>query len=140
TQNQQWLLENRQKSEKNVLSLFKSMSICHLRPALYEICQSSRLSSRWEGLPLVLLEAMGMGAAVIGTGIESIQEVVRNHENGEVVQVEDAESLAISLKQLLSDEEMRRRLGTAAQNTIKSTYTVDAMCEQYAGLLNPNQQ
>ena len=96
------------------------------------------LSSRWEGLPMVLLEAMGMGTVVISTRGASAEEVIRNHENGELVEPENAEALAIALDQLLSNNELRQQMASAGQETILKGYTMHIMCQKYAKLLKPS--
>lgn len=95
------------------------------------------LSSRWEGLPMVLLEAMGMGTVVVSTRGTSAEEVICNHENGELVEPEDAEALAIALDHLLSNNELRQQLASAGQETVLKGYTTHIMCQKYAELLKP---
>lgn len=94
------------------------------------------LPSRWEGLPLVLLEAMGMGTAVVATLVEGVDEVIQDQENGLLVAPEDAEGLASALNRLLNDKAFCCQIGAAAQTTVNSTYTIDRMCRQYIPLLN----
>ena len=71
--------------------------------------------SRFEGFPNALLEAMGMGAAVISADCPSgPSELIENGVNGQLVPVEDVGALAAALRQLLADPDMRARLGRQA--------------------------
>jgi glycosyltransferase involved in cell wall biosynthesis len=74
------------------------------------------LSSRWEGLPLVLLEAMEVGMAVISfdcpTGPRS---VIKDHENGLLIRPKTIANFAAGLAELMDDEELRRRSAEAAR-------------------------
>jgi glycosyltransferase involved in cell wall biosynthesis len=71
--------------------------------------------SRFEGFPNALLEAMGMGAAVISADCPSgPSELIQNGVNGRLVPVEDVGALTTALRQLLADPDMRARLGEEA--------------------------
>jgi len=71
--------------------------------------------SRFEGFPNALLEAMGMGAAVISADCPSgPSELIENGVNGRLVPVEDVDALAAALRQLLADPAIRVRLGREA--------------------------
>jgi glycosyltransferase involved in cell wall biosynthesis len=61
------------------------------------------LPSLWEGLPLVLLEAMACGLPVVGSRIEGIAELVGNDEAGWLATPGDAADLARALGELLDD-------------------------------------
>ncbi len=71
------------------------------------------LPSRCEGLGRVLLEAMAAGVPVIGSEVGGIPVLVRDGENGFLIPREDGRALTSRLRQLLSDEELRRRMGDA---------------------------
>ena len=80
------------------------------------------MSSLWEGLPLVLLEAMAAGLPVVAYGIPGIEEVVTAGVTGLTVPVGEVASLADGLEQLAGNDELRRRLGAAGETRIQAEY------------------
>jgi glycosyltransferase involved in cell wall biosynthesis len=73
------------------------------------------LPSRYEGLPVSLLEAMALGRPVVATTAGGIPEVVRDGEEGVLVPTDDPRALARALTDLIEDPERRARLGDAAR-------------------------
>jgi glycosyltransferase involved in cell wall biosynthesis len=73
------------------------------------------LSSRFEGLPIALLEAMGSGVAPVVTRVGGIPEVVTDGVDGLVVEPRDPGALATALAKLLADDEGRANLADAAR-------------------------
>jgi glycosyltransferase involved in cell wall biosynthesis len=70
-------------------------------------------SSRWEGSPLVVLEAMACGRPVLATR-QGAGEVLEHGRTGWLVESEDALGLAIGMGHLMGQAALRRRLGRAA--------------------------
>lgn len=93
------------------------------------------LPSRWEGLPVALLEAMGAGLPVVATRVEGVDEVVQETSQGLLVPPEDSDALASALLQLLGDPRLRRRMGEAARSRIQDLYTLDIMCGKYLDVM-----
>jgi glycosyltransferase involved in cell wall biosynthesis len=85
------------------------------------------LSSRWEGLPLVLLEAMEVGMAVISfdcpTGPRS---VIKDHENGLLIRPKTIANFAAGLSELMDDAELRERLSAAARERARD-FSMDVL-------------
>jgi len=94
------------------------------------------LPSRWEGLPMVLLEAMGMGAAVVATAVEGVEEVIQDRQNGWLVPPEDPDALARAILWLLNHETERSQLAAAGRELVQREYTVERMCRAYAELFD----
>lgn len=77
--------------------------------AIMAKAQALVLSSRYEGLPMVLVEAMSLGCPVVSTDCPTgPREILGDSEYGFLVPVEDSEELAKSLDVLLNDEEQRK--------------------------------
>jgi len=77
------------------------------------------LPSFAEGVPITLLEAMGAGLAVVTTPVGGIPDVVRDGENGILVQSGDVTGIAESLIRLLTDADLRGRLSDAGRRTVE---------------------
>jgi glycosyltransferase involved in cell wall biosynthesis len=92
------------------------------------------LSSRFEGFPLALLEALLAESAVAATDVGSVAEVVRNGETGLLVPPEDPASLAAALRRLLGDEALRRRLGADGRRLVLERFTADHMARSFRAL------
>lgn len=73
-------------------------------------------SSRYEGLPMVLLEAMSAGVPVVAFDCETgPAEIVRDGENGLLVPPEEPEALAVALLELMRAPERRQAMSAAAR-------------------------
>jgi glycosyltransferase involved in cell wall biosynthesis len=84
------------------------------------------LASRSEGMPYTLLEAMGMGKAVVGTRIGGIVDVIDDGATGLLVPPEDPPALARAIADLLGDGSRRDALGSAARKEVVRGYTAEA--------------
>ena len=73
------------------------------------------LSSRWEGNPLSVMEAMAAGLPVVSTGVGGVPELVREGETGLLVPSEDAGALAQAMQALVDDPVRRQAMGEAAR-------------------------
>ena len=89
------------------------------------------LPSRWEGLPLALLEAMTAGLPVIAARVEGVEEVIEQGVQGLLVPPENPSALADSILQLANDPALCRKMGTAARQRALGAYTTQRMCERY---------
>ena len=92
------------------------------------------LSSRYEGFPNVLAEAMSHGRAVVAFDCPSgPAEIVRDGHDGLLVPGSDSDAMATALDRLLSDAGLRDRLGSAARRTIASCALPD-ICRRWREL------
>lgn len=89
------------------------------------------LPSRSEGLPYALLEAMAAGAAVLTTPVGAIPDVVIDGEHGRFVPVDDVEALADGIVALVTEPEMRTRMGRAGRDRVFSSYTVERLAARF---------
>jgi glycosyltransferase involved in cell wall biosynthesis len=78
------------------------------------------MSSRSEGLPMALLEAMAYGMAIVSTAVGGIEEVVDSGETALLVPAEDPESLAEALCRLVAEPALRRSLAAAARERARA--------------------
>ncbi|MFH1841972.1 MAG: glycosyltransferase [bacterium] len=98
--------------------------------ALLQAADLFVLPSRWEGLPLVLLEAMAAGLAVVASRIESVQNVITDGEDGILVPPGDETKLAAAVEQLLDDPDRRAGVAVAGRDTVASHYTFERVALQ----------
>jgi glycosyltransferase involved in cell wall biosynthesis len=101
---------------------------------LYEAMDVFALSSLREGLPNVLLEAMAMTVPVVATRIAGIPRLIRDGENGLLVQSGDEGALCHALSALLRDAELRTRLSREGRRTIEAGYSFQARMDRIRAL------
>jgi glycosyltransferase involved in cell wall biosynthesis len=90
------------------------------------------LSSRWEGLPLAVIEPMMSGLPVIATAVGGVPEQVVHGETGLLVPPGDPDGLARALSALLSDADLRSRAGAAGRRRALEYFTESRMLRQTA--------
>jgi glycosyltransferase involved in cell wall biosynthesis len=94
------------------------------------------LPSLWEGLPIGLLEAMAMRKAVIGTKVDGTREVLRDGENGLVVEPGDVGALAAAILRLAGDGELRESMGARAVETVRERFNAAVMTKEIENIYN----
>jgi glycosyltransferase involved in cell wall biosynthesis len=92
---------------------------------LYEAMDVFALSSYREGLPNVLLEALALETPVVATRIAGIPRLIRDGENGLLVEPGDAQALAGALAGLAADAALRDRLRRAGRATVEQNYSFE---------------
>ena len=89
-----------------------------------------------DGIPNVLLEAMGLQIPVISTKFSGIPEVIENGINGLLVDTENEEALAEAMAKLLSDSGLQKKLGRGGRKIIEDKFDVNKNIEQLLRLFN----
>jgi glycosyltransferase involved in cell wall biosynthesis len=89
-------------------------------------------SSRKEGLPLSILEAMAAGLAVVATDVPGHRDVVVPGETGLLVPPEDPAALAEAVAALLLDPVRRKSLGQAGRERVRQEFSIGAMVDATA--------
>ncbi len=87
-------------------------------------CTVFALPSRYEGLGCVYLEAMASGKPVIACRGQGIDEIIQHGGNGWLIPVDGLVELVQGLQDLLSNNELRARIGQAARQTILDKLTL----------------
>ena len=98
------------------------------------------LTSLWEGLPMVFLEAMSHAKPIVAYDICGNSEVVKDGVNGFLVSVGDVAELADRVIQLLEDDDLKRRMGLWGKTIVSDRiFLASTMMENldqlYSGLL-----
>ncbi len=106
---------------------------------LVPIADIISLTSRWEGLPYVLLEAMAWSRPVVATAVNGCPEVVQDGINGYLVPVNDPDSWAKSVIKLLGNPERSVEMGRHGNELLIEGFSLTKMVEQterlYDGLV-----
>lgn len=93
--------------------------------------------SLWaEPFGLVAVEAMARGVAVIASDVGGLSGVLRDHVDGRLVMPGDPEVLAAAIADSLDQPDERRRLGSAAQETVRERFTLDICSRRVERHLN----
>jgi glycosyltransferase involved in cell wall biosynthesis len=80
------------------------------------------ISSTYEGTPLTLFEAMAAGKAIVSTAVDGCREVIEDGVTGILVPPRDAATLALRLRELLTDKGRRE---TLARNALRASARYD---------------
>lgn len=84
---------------------------------LYSRSKAWLMTSRTEGLPGVVLEAMACGAVMVSSDNDGSLEIIRDGENGLIVPQADQEAYLAALARVFGDENLRQRLSVGAIKT-----------------------
>jgi len=101
---------------------------------LYPAFDLVALSSLYEGLPFVLLEAMAWGVPVVATDVLGSREAVRSERTGLLARPGDAADLAACMERLLADAPLRARMGAAARERVRADFTLERFLDSHRKL------
>jgi glycosyltransferase involved in cell wall biosynthesis len=121
-------LEEELKELVKELGIGEEVEFLGIRRDIERLMKSTKLfvlPSRWEGLPLTILEAMSSGAGIIATKVGGVPEVIQNGKEGILISPEDPETLAGAIAELLKDRELRVKLGINAYKKVKEKYSIE---------------
>jgi glycosyltransferase involved in cell wall biosynthesis len=104
-------------------------------PAVWASCHVAVLPSYREGMPRALLEAAACARPLVASDVPGCRDLVRDGDNGLLVPLHDAASLAGALARLAADPALRRRMGARARAIVEAEYSdaiiVDRMLAIY---------
>lgn len=110
------------------------LATAYARSSVVAVPSVAAASGDQDGLPTVLLEAMGCGRIVVASDLPGINEAVVDGSTGLLVPSDDPAGLAKALQEALDDPDLRARLGEAA--AIRSEdYTVDTCVERFVEIV-----
>jgi glycosyltransferase involved in cell wall biosynthesis len=105
----------------------------------FEAMDVFALSSRREGLPNVLLEAMALGVPCVSTNIAGIPRLIESGVSGRLVPPDDLPALVAALHEVLTSDATRERYRVAGRTTIETRYSFAArmttLAAEYDALL-----
>lgn len=86
--------------------------------------------SRWEGMPLVILEAMGCGRNIVTTDVAGARESVGSH--GRVIPIDDKPALATAVIEALTDREASEAEGRALRARAVELFDASVSCAGFS--------
>ncbi len=87
------------------------------------------LTSRNEGTPVTLIEALAAGTATVSTDVGGVRDVVRDGESGLLVPAGDVGAIADALARLAADPELRLRFGATGRADVRARYSVERLVD-----------
>lgn len=92
------------------------------------------LPSYFEGLPMVLLEAMAHGIPIISTPVGGIPELVENNINGHLISPGNIEQIAESINLLINNRIIRKKMSINNFNKIKNYFSMENTMQKLEAL------
>jgi glycosyltransferase involved in cell wall biosynthesis len=92
-----------------------------------------------ESLPRVVLEAMAFGKPIVATRVFGVPELIRDGQEGRLVEAGEIDSLADAIEELLGDPARASALGQAARGRVATTFTLDRCVNEYASLFREDE-
>ncbi len=114
-------------------------------PDLMAAADAYVMSSAWEGLPMVLLEASAAGVPIVATDVGGNNEIVRNGVSGFLVPAKNSDALADAMLRMEElSPESRRSQGLAGRDYVSKHYSLSSVVDQweqiYGWLLQRNSE
>jgi glycosyltransferase involved in cell wall biosynthesis len=88
------------------------------------------LTSNYEGLPIVILEAMSMGKPIVASAVGGVEELVQNDVNGYALE-NNAELFAEKISYVLENQQVYDRMSAKSKEIYEKDFTVDKMVGKY---------
>lgn len=98
------------------------------------------VSSFMEGLPVVLMEAMAKGLAVVSTSVGGVPELIEHGVTGLLVRPGSVESLTLALTRLARDRALLKSFGEAARKRIVEEFSIETVGAQMSALFADGKQ
>lgn len=92
------------------------------------------LSSKWEGNPMSVQEAMASGLPVVSTAVGGVPELVQDEVSGFLVPSEDESALANALQRLANTPNLRQQMGASALSYAKTHFDIQQTVRLYEKL------
>ncbi len=131
-------LEASLKNIAHQLGLKESVRFLGLRtdiPDLLTLADGFVLSSIWEGMPMVLLEAHASGLPIVATDVGGNRDVVKDGISGFLVPPKNPETLASAMRHLMTlPKDRRQEMGLAGRALVEKEYSLERIVDQWEGI------
>jgi glycosyltransferase involved in cell wall biosynthesis len=92
------------------------------------------LSSRWEGMPNILLEAMAASRPVVTTAVHGAQELLGTNAPWQITPAADADAFVEAIVRIANDTPLAARLGTQNRLRAVNDFSIERMIAAYVAL------
>lgn len=126
--------------KKDLLELIKKLNlekICYILGYRSDVqnvmsqCDFIVLSSLWEGLPLTPIESFSVSKTVVATNVDGTPEIVKNKENGLLVEAKNVNEMASKICYLIENESEKNKFENNAKLTYENYFSYNTMQEKY---------
>ena len=125
----------RQAVQLGIASQVTFLGVRHDIAALLSAADGLALSSAWEGMPNVVMEALAAATPVVATQVGGVAEVVEAGKSGFLVPPGDPDALSREMQRLMSlSVEQRRQMGIWGRDHVAAHYSLQAMAERWLAL------
>lgn len=94
------------------------------------------VSSYYEGIPIVLLEAMALKKATVATGVGGVKEIIEDGTSGFLVESGNADGIASACVKFLDNPEIMKKAGIEAKKRVEDEFSVEIQKERLLRLYN----
>ena len=101
---------------------------------LYQRSDALLFPSRFEGLPIAVLEAMACAKPVIAANTSSLAEIIEDGVNGMLCPSDDIDAFVAACRRVANERQMCIRYGSAARDCVESRFSEDVVVPQYIDL------
>ena len=113
--------------ERNVFFLGPRLDVHEI----FQVQDILALPSLFEGLPLILLEAMAASLPIVATDVGGVGQAVRDGINGLLVQPKDFHALYVAIKRLIENRGMRETFSKNSLELFQKEFTLERMVKTY---------
>lgn len=104
-------------------------------PELMNAADAFVMSSLWEGMPMVLLEAAAVGLPIVATDVGGNREVIVDKQSGFLVPSRDSSLLADAMEKVMGlQSDDRKKMGMAGRKYVEEHFSMDRVVELWEEL------
>ncbi len=101
---------------------------------MFSMSDAVVLTSLWEGLPRVLVQAAASSRAAISFACDGAHEIISDDKNGWIVPMKDVGAVADRMDRLAKDPDLRESMGRAGRAQVNESWTVESMVQSIESL------
>ncbi len=121
----------------DVLGLGESVTLTGSRSDALDLIAACDLvvhTAQWEGLPLVLLETMALGVAIVAVDAIGVDDLVSDGQTGLLVRSRSPEAVADAIELALDDDDLRARVALGGKGYVVAHHSYDKMVDEHVAV------